>query len=161
MNKNRANFSTRSDATDGQALVSLLRSCSSVRHSAQRPRHIVSGIDASSREPADMAYDHLNLKPEFTDYLCLRSSAFLYNSDLFCLFGKGHSPFDPGRSPLIAECRDYVTQPIPHSHDHASCLMEIKRETRPPPAGVINTTERISHAGYPLCRCPQREWHHK
>jgi hypothetical protein len=67
-------------------------------------------------------------------------SAIFCFSVLLCFTfacSEGHSPFDPGRSPLSAGTMSHS-----QCHIHKTCLMEIKRETRPPPAGV-NTTERI------------------
>jgi hypothetical protein len=91
-----------------------------------------SGIAASTREPADTAIQTQNLPT-----ICVCDLLLFVNIHLRFACSGGHSPFDPGRGPLSAGIMSHS-----QCHIHMTCLMEIKRETRPPPAGA-NTTERI------------------
>ena len=91
-----------------------------------------SGIAASTREPADTAIQTQNLPT-----ICVCDLLLFVNIHLRFACPGGHSPFDPGRSPLSAGTMSHS-----QCHIHMACLMDRKRETRLPPAG-INETERI------------------
>jgi hypothetical protein len=136
MDKNRANFSTRSDTTDElDGLFGALLFFGA----AQRPRSPGAGFPPAQSTQL--------MRP------CKARIYRLFVSAIFCLLfvknfnkihfhlrfacSEGHSPFDPGRSPLSAGTMSHSQY-----HIYMTCLMEIKRKPRPPPAGV-DTTERI------------------
>jgi hypothetical protein len=132
MDKNRANFSTRSDTTDElDGLFGALLFFGA----AQRPRSPGAGFPPAQSTQL--------MRP------CKARIYRLFVSAIFCLLfvkihfhlrfacSEGHSPFDPGRSPLSAGTMSHSQY-----HIYMTCLMEIKRKPWPPPAGA-DTTERI------------------
>ena len=76
--------------------------------------------------------------------ICVRDLLLFCTTLLRFACSEGHRPFGPVRTSLSAGA-------ISHSqyHIYMTCLMEIKREPRLPPAGV-NITERIDIS----CRLP-------
>jgi hypothetical protein len=77
-------------------MASSLRSFSSARHGVLA----ISGIDASTRDPADKIIYSQNLP---TTCVCDDLLLLLFCSTLFYFAcSEGHSAFDPGGSPLSA-----------------------------------------------------------